>query len=282
MEQGVGGRTFFYELAGEGRPMVLLHGWQLDHRAMMHAIEPALHFRAGWKRIYPDLPGMGGTSGAGLSNQDEVLDALIGFIEAVTGGDRFVIGGFSYGAYLALGVACKYQQLLDGLLIVAPAGLPGGGGVPTLPSHRTIVSHPDLLAELDEEMAEGFRRTAVVQSRELLDAITTLALPAIQNADHEYLAALDRNWAFSFDIECLQTPFPGPTLVVAGRHDARVGYYDAYGLLKNYPRGTFAVLDRAGHALMIEQRALFAALVAEWIDRVEEYSSTGSGHPDTG
>ena len=39
---------------------------------------------------------------------------------------------------------------------------------------------------------------------------------------------------------------------------------------ENYPRSTFAVLDRAGHNLQIEQETLFNALVNEWLDRVEE------------
>ncbi len=37
-----------------------------------------------------------------------------------------------------------------------------------------------------------------------------------------------------------------------------------------FPRATFAVLDRAGHGLTMEQTGLFRALVAEWLDRVEE------------
>jgi hypothetical protein len=43
--------------------------------------------------------------------------------------------------------------------------------------------------------------------------------------------------------------------------------------LENYPRGTFVVLDRAGHGLGVEQEDLFRALVGEWLDRVEETSS---------
>lgn len=272
MKRAAGGREFFYESVGDGRPMVLLHGWQLDHRVMMDRIEPAFAERSGWKRIYPDLPGMGMTSGEGISNQDQVLDALIAFIGEVTDGARFAVGGYSYGAYVALGLACKHSELLDGLLLVAPPGLPGGGGEPTLPVHSTLVSDSSLFDGLDKDVAEGFRSVAVVQSRELLEAITTLALPAMLRADRDYLSRLEDRWAFSFDVECLQTPFAGPTLIVTGRQDGRVGYHDAFGLLENYPRGTYAVLDRAGHALSIEQRSLFTALLSEWIERVEEFA----------
>lgn len=62
--------------------------------------------------------------------------------------------------------------------------------------------------------------------------------------------------------------------MLVGRQDHGVGCRDAWRILENYPRATFAVLDRAGHALQIEQPRLFDALVEEWLDRVEETLNT--------
>ncbi|MFD1773764.1 alpha/beta fold hydrolase [Paenibacillus rhizophilus] len=45
---------------------------------------------------------------------------------------------------------------------------------------------------------------------------------------------------------------------------------DASNLFDKYTRTSFAVLDRAGHNLQIEQPGLFNALMHEWLDRVEE------------
>jgi hypothetical protein len=42
-------------------------------------------------------------------------------------------------------------------------------------------------------------------------------------------------------------------------------------------RGTFAVLDRAGHGLAIEQRGVLAKLAEEWLDRVAEASAPMPG-----
>ena len=68
----------------------------------------------------------------------------------------------------------------------------------------------------------------------------------------------------------LPASFAGPVLIVTGRQDHLCGYRDAWELLDNYPRATYAVLDRAGHFVNIEQEALCQALAAEWLDRVEE------------
>jgi pimeloyl-ACP methyl ester carboxylesterase len=70
--------------------------------------------------------------------------------------------------------------------------------------------------------------------------------------------------------------FKAPTLIIAGRQDSAVGYRDMWSILENYPRGTFAVLDRAGHDLQIEQEGLFNALVNEWLNRVEESAAQSS------
>jgi len=96
-------------------------------------------------------------------------------------------------------------------------------------------------------------------------------LPAVGIADHEFLSKLRENYAFSFDVDVLAKPFAGPALMLMGRQDSSCGYRDAWGILGNYPRGTFVALDRAGHGLGAEQKDLFNALVSEWLDRVEEY-----------
>ena len=92
----------------------------------------------------------------------------------------------------------------------------------------------------------------------------------IQLADHAFLARLEAAGPFSFDVDRLPAPFGGPTLMLTARQDHLCGYRDAWDLLDHYPRATFAVLDRAGHLVNIEQDALCQALMREWLDRVEE------------
>lgn len=64
--------------------------------------------------------------------------------------------------------------------------------------------------------------------------------------------------------------FNKPSLILTGRQDSVVGYQKAFELIENFPRGTFAVLDRGGHYLSLEQQNLMHNLVNEWLDRVEE------------
>jgi len=266
--------TVNYEVRGEGRPIFILHGWPIDHRVMVGSLEPVFERRDGWKRIYPDLPGMGRTPGMDwITSQDQVLDIVLEFIATMAPEQRFAVAGFSYGGYLARGVVHKNSRLMDGMCIVAPA-VESDSSQRVLPQHVTLFEDPDLMATLEEEVVADFGNFAVVQCQELLDARRTLAVPARKIADYDFLSRLRENYAFSFDVDLLPEPFGGPTLIFVGRQDSIAGYRGAMGLLENYSRGTLAVLDRAGHGLMAEQKSLFNALVSEWLDRVEEYAET--------
>ena len=188
-----------------------------------------------------------------VTRQDQILDIVLDFIDEVVPGQRFVVAGFSYGGYLARGMVFRRSVLMDGLLLVAPVIL-ADSTQRTVPSHISLVKDPALIAELEPNVAEAFQRIAVVQSRELLDSIIAVALPAREIADHDFLSKLRENFAFSFDVDTFPEPFGGPTLLMMGRQDSACGYRDAWSILENYPRGTFVVLDRTGHGLMIEQK----------------------------
>ena len=59
-----------------------------------------------------------------------------------------------------------------------------------------------------------------------------------------------------------------PTLIVAGRQDTITGYADAWSILDDYPRATYAVLDQEDHGLPVRRQALYRALVSDWLDRI--------------
>jgi len=273
MECQVRDITMHYEEAGAGRPLLLLHGRPLDHRHIANDMEPLFADRTGWRRLYPDLPGMGKTRAADwITCQDQILDLVIAFIDTVAPGERFVVAGTSYGAYLARGLVHYRGAQIDGLLLNVP-GFVTDAAERRLPQPLVVHEDPAFLAALapDEQDMRGF---IVVQSMDLLTEFRHVFSPAGAIADHAFLERLRQQNAFSFNVDTLPTPFSAPALFLTGRHDNWCGYREAYQLLDNYPRASFAVLDRAGHALAVEQKTLFRALVNEWLDRVEEYAPT--------
>jgi pimeloyl-ACP methyl ester carboxylesterase len=165
---------------------------------------------------------------------------------------------------------------IDGLFLNVPLVEPDAAKR-RVPQPLVVHEDPAFLAALapDEQDMPEF---IVAQSLDLLAEFRRVIGPAVASADHAFLERLRQQYAFSFDVDSLPAPFPAPALFLTGRHDNWCGNREAYELLDRYPRATFATLDRAGHALAIEQKALYRALVGEWLDRVEEYS-TMAPHP---
>lgn len=97
--------TANYKICGEGRPILMLHGYYPDHRLMKGCMEPIFAHRSGWQRIYLDLPGMGKTKGESwIKNSDDILKIVVNFVENVIPNQHFSIVGESYGGYLAQGL----------------------------------------------------------------------------------------------------------------------------------------------------------------------------------
>lgn len=269
--------TIHYEAFGEGRPIVMLHGWPADHFTCMRYFEPVFERRSGWRRIYPDLPGMGKTSGMDwIRNQDDVLDIVLDFISHIVPGRNVSIAGYSYGGYLVQGIVYQKPALLDGVCLLTPvtANLLSDEKEHSLPRHITLVEDKALLEELEPDEAKMFQNVFVVQNRKTLDEVKDYYTRAIKLTDFEFLSRLHKNFRFTFDVCALAEPFDSPTLILTGRQDSSAGYRGAWDILENYPRATFAVLDRAGHNIPLESEILWHVLVNEWLDRVEEHSSS--------
>jgi pimeloyl-ACP methyl ester carboxylesterase len=268
MEHKLPNCTIHYEVFGEGRPILVLHGGYLDHRHMADALEPLFTDRPGWKRIYIDIPGHGKSPvGPGISSHDEVLDFILTFLDEVLSGQSFAVAGESRGGYLARGIVHRRPGLVDGALFIVP-GRYAVAAEGSVPPHVTLTKADDLIATLQPHEVGRFERL-VVQSAEILDKIRRHKIPATALADQDHQEKIKANYEFAFDVDAPERPFPKPVLFLLGRQDSMVGYHDALRAIECFPRATFAIFDKAGHSLSWEQPALFHALASEWLQRVE-------------
>ncbi len=244
---------------GEGAPVVALHGAGVDHREVMACLDPVFDALTGYRRIYLDLPGMGRTPAPEtIRSADDVLEVLLEFIDGVVGDQPLLVAGHSAGGYYAQAIAGQRPEQVVGLALLCPLL----AGIHDVPAHEVIVSSGDIG---DDEFRDYF----TVQTAETLDRYERYVQPAGQLADQSALARIGEHWELTIRPQ-EKAPYPCPTLVVTGRQDSALGYSRAWELLEHYPRATFAVLDRAGHALPHEQPELLRALVTEWLDRVRE------------
>ena len=132
---------------------------------------------------------------------------------------------------------------------------------------------PTSTGELGPELEASYRSYFVVQTAETLRRFQEFVAPAASLVDESGLMRIFSHWELRDRPEAAKT-YPHPVLILAGRQDATAGHTGPWELAEHYPRATFAVLDRAGHALLHEQPALTHALVVEWLARVREHSTT--------
>lgn len=253
--------------------VLLLHGFTCDHRMMTATFEPVFDERRGWRRLYLDLPGHG-RSGATVQvdSTDAVFAILAKAIATLVPEGPLLVAGDSYGGYLAQGLVADQPDVgVTGVCLVAPAAI-AEHGRRALPPRQIVFQEPEVAAalrsgELDPD--GNFAQLAVVADARTLRRTTEEIDPGTALADEEALARIESGYTGSWEARPCPR-FEGPSLMVTGRQDHITGYTDQWALVEHYSRMTYAVLDRAGHNVHLEQDVLFTALVHEWLDRVEE------------
>ncbi|MEU4420153.1 alpha/beta hydrolase [Actinoplanes sp. NPDC024001] len=252
---------------GAGTPVLALHGWTPDHRLMLGCLEPVFTARPGFRRLYPDLPGMGRSPAPeSIAGSDDMLATVHDFIDDHLGDTPFLLLGESYGGYLARALTRDRPSQVRGLALICPVGAELRHENRTLPDHQVLRRDPGLPAVDDARFTAEFESIAVVQTPETQRRFRDEIWSGLEVADRTAMARIAQRQQLTAEPEA-GAPFNRPTLILAGRQDSIVGYADQFALLPHYPRASFAVLDVAGHNLQIEQPALFNALINEWIDR---------------
>lgn len=264
--------TIYYEIHGEGYPILMLHGFEVDHRVLKGCMEPIFENEPKYKRIYFDLPGMGKTAGERwIQNSDQILDIVLKFVDKIIPNQKFIIASESYGCYLARGVIFKKFEFVEGVLFICPV-IFAKPDIREIPNHIILLKDPDLFSRLTKFEAEDFKNIAVAQNKRVWERYKDEFFSGVEEADKGFLELIwETGYPFSFDVDQMITKFDKPTLFLMGRQDSIVGYRDAWKIIEKYPRASFIILDQAGHILQIEQEKLFNSLVKEWLDRIEPY-----------
>lgn len=251
---------------GAGTPVVLIHGFGIDHRALL-PLDPVFEAAGGWRRLYLDLPGAGGTPAGDVASAQDVVTAVEHELVRRIGDEPFAVLGQSFGGMVARQVAHDHRRRVLGLAVVAGVFV-AQHDRRVEPPATVLRTDPEALALLGDAAAD-YTEGAVVQSVAGARAFLDHVRPGLLAADQEALARIASRYSLDSEPEdASPEPFTAPGLILTARQDQVVGYEDAWARRAHYPRSTFAVLDAAGHDVHLEQPALTAALLADWIARV--------------
>ncbi|HEY65349.1 MAG TPA: alpha/beta hydrolase [Caldilineae bacterium] len=253
----------WYEMAGHGPPLVLLHG--LGSSSADWALQLS-GFSSYYRVIAPDLRGHGRTwcerSWRAISIEHMAADIAV-LLERLNARPAHVLG-LSMGGCVALHLALDYPGYVRTLTLV-------NTGATIRPTRRrllrglwrvlALVSRgPGAMAQI---IAKGlFPQPDQEQLRQ--EAIARLG----QVEPRAYLAAL---WAvLRFDVRHRLHEIRHPTLVVAGDRDDTLGPKPTRALAEGIPGARLVIIPNSRHATPIDQPQIFNQVVLDFLRGIDE------------
>jgi 3-oxoadipate enol-lactonase len=110
----VNGVNLAVDIRGAGPAVLFIHGYPLDRTIW----EPQLSALDGWRRIAPDLRGMGLSDAPDLGYNMATYAADLAALLDTLGVDRVVLCGLSMGGYVAFEFLHRWRERVAGLVLI--------------------------------------------------------------------------------------------------------------------------------------------------------------------
>jgi pimeloyl-ACP methyl ester carboxylesterase len=267
------GARIYYEETGSGTPILFIHEFGGDYRSWDDQMR---HFGRSWRCIrwdsrgYPrsDAPDDEKLYGQEFFNRDAiaVLDAAKV--------DKAHIVGLSMGGYTALMLAAKHPGRVQSCVAAgAGSGALKSGRAQFIEEARKNASTMDRAGKIDAE-AMGLSPTRIqLQNKDPLAwrrFVSNLAEhPA--HAAAKTLRTVQAGRASLYDMEAELKAVKAPVLLLVGDEDEPCLDVNLW-MKRLMPTSRLGVLPGSGHAINLEEPALFNALVETFLADVERGS----------
>jgi pimeloyl-ACP methyl ester carboxylesterase len=244
----------FVRIAGEGDPLLFLHGF--------HGIQgwpPFLgNLARSFRVIVPDHPGFGRSEG--LEHLDDVVDLALyytEFIDAMGLGQPYLVG-HSLGGMIAAEAAAIVPAVARKLVLIAPVGL-------WLDDHPVM----DFFAATPEELATAMFHdpgSDLAQELMTLPSDAAVRLEAVLERTKNLSAAGKFLWPIpDKGLRKRIHRITAPTLLLWGASDRLVPPVYGEAFLTRIPRARLMVLTGASHMLPYEKDDEFVEVVTDFL-----------------
>lgn len=258
----VGDAAFYVRIEGQGSPLLLIHGYPLDH-TMWDLMIPMLSARH--TVIAPDLRGFGQSTG----QRDEVsmqlfADDLAEMLAQLHPGEPVNACGLSMGGYILWQLWRRHSDRLSRLILM------------------------DTRAAADHEVqARARRENAAIVRREhlasipkamipkLLSETTRRSLPHLAEVLQETIlrqnpnavAAAQIAMSYRVDVQSWLAEINKPTLVVCGEHDSISPPEEMRQFAEQIRGARFAEIPGAGHLPPLESPQMTCEAILRFTER---------------
>lgn len=262
------GIEIYYETAGAGPPLVLIHALPFDHNLWLYQVE---RFSARFRTIAMDLRGWGRSGKPRMPfTLGEMGNDILGVLADEGVARDAVLLGCSIGSKLALLLACEHPQIFKGAILVG-----GNSGPQPQFDHRIAAYRAHHAAGTLADYHLGHLRYGVT-TQWADSAIGRYLLAGFvergRDLDPESIARVFGALTVS-DLTPLLAAYASPTLIVNGEHDnALPGGTRTAALIR---QAEHRILPATGHCCFLEDPESFAVLMRDFLHRHQLWPAVG-------
>jgi pimeloyl-ACP methyl ester carboxylesterase len=265
MHLASGDAQIFYQVRGEGPPVVLLHPFPANHDFWAPAADL---LQARYRLVVPDLRGHGESSpGEGPATMEKHATDLVRLCDA-TGIAKAVFAGVSIGGYILFEFWRRHRDRVSALILAntRAAADTEEGRANRLKSAEEVEKHgpvpfiDSMVPKLIGQSTRTTRPDLVERVRKMMLSMTVAGIAAVQRG----MAARPDS------VPTLKT-INVPTLVLAGEEDTLTPVADAQLMQSHIADSRLEVLPRAGHYAAFEQHEPAARLIRNFLDSIKSW-----------
>lgn len=248
---------------GVGTPVVLIHGFPLDH-TMWNAQIDALS--RNHRVIAPDLRGFGQSGlGKGTVTMEQLADDLAAILDGRNVREPVVVCGLSMGGYVAFQFWQRHGSRLAGLILCDTRAANDSPEVAATRREMAERVQREGPAPLVEGMIPKlFAPTTPASRPELIEAVRRVMMRANPKA----IAAAAYAMAQRPDMTSRLAEITFPTLVIVGSADAISTPGEMRAMAEAIPHARLAEIADCGHMAPVEKPADVSAAILEFLDEL--------------
>ena len=253
------GARIYYQVQGEGEPMMLIHGYPLNSGLFRDNV-PAL-VEAGYQVVTPDLRGFGQSEAPDGSATIQVYAEDMLAVMDELGIDQTIALGMSMGGWTLFEMYAQAPERFSGLVFndtaAVPASIAGAALWRGIGQQAEETGIDSVIPFLIKDMFTGQTRT---ENTELVDYLSGLMGEASVNGflgGGEALAVREDNTDVYAQITV-------PTLIIFGIEDTLTPVALANAMNEAIVNSTLEIIDGASHASIIERSDAANQAILDW------------------
>ena len=256
----VPGTEFHYVDRGTGRPLLLVHGFPLDHTMWTKQIEGLSSL---YRVIAPDLRGFGASSAMDpKTTMVRFADDLVDLLDALRIDEPIVLCGLSMGGYIAFQFCRRHAERVRALILCdtrSAADTPDAADARRTLAERVLKEGPSPVVEAMLERVVG--KTALSRQPELVEQIRNVMM----QTDPRGIAAALGGMAERPDMTDALAEIRCPTLVLVGSEDVISPPAEMRAMAGFIPESRFVEIPAAGHLAPCENPEAVNSAIAEFL-----------------